>query len=265
MFETYILPILIFAALGIFAGALLTFASKFFEVKTDERLDSLSEALPQINCGSCGYSGCNEYAKAILNNNEKTNLCNPGGDEASRKIGEIMGTGFVDVVEQVAFIHCGGTCNVTARKYNYDGTQSCAAANRYYSGSKVCTNGCLGYGDCINVCPNDAIKVVDGIAVVDAQYCVGCGMCVKSCPNNLISLKSLNQTVDVLCSSTVMGRVTKSICSVGCIGCKLCQKACPSKAIKVDNYLATVNYDKCTQCGQCVSVCPVGAIRKIES
>ena len=38
MFETYILPVLIFAGLGLLAGVLLTVVSKVFEVKKDERV-----------------------------------------------------------------------------------------------------------------------------------------------------------------------------------------------------------------------------------
>ncbi len=265
MFGTYILPILIFAALGIIAGALLTLFSKVFEVKTDERFEQLSEALPQINCGACGFSGCNEYAKAILNNNEKTNLCNPGGDATSKKISEILGVEFSDVIEQVAFIHCSGACNVTSTKYNFEGTQSCVASNRFYNGSKVCTSGCLGFGDCLSVCPNNAIILKDGIAVVDNTRCVGCGLCVKACPNKLITMKPLTQIFDVACSSTEIGRVTKMECKVGCIGCKICKRECPSRAIKVDNYCATINYQKCTQCGKCAEVCPTGSIVKIEA
>ena len=48
----------IFAALGLVAGVLLTVASKVFEVKVDERIEKVAEALPQVNCGSCGFSGC---------------------------------------------------------------------------------------------------------------------------------------------------------------------------------------------------------------
>ncbi len=88
MFQTYILPIIIFAIIGVAAGVLLTVASKVFAVKTDERLDELNEALPQINCGSCGYSGCGDYAEAILNG-APTNMCKPGGDKASQKIKEM--------------------------------------------------------------------------------------------------------------------------------------------------------------------------------
>ena len=56
----------IFAALGLVAGVLLTVASKVFEVKVDERIEKVSEALPQVNCGSCGFSGCADYAEAIV-------------------------------------------------------------------------------------------------------------------------------------------------------------------------------------------------------
>ena len=49
MFDNYILPVLIFAGIGLLAGTLLTVASKIFEVKTDERTEKITEALPQAN------------------------------------------------------------------------------------------------------------------------------------------------------------------------------------------------------------------------
>ena len=261
MFQTYILPIIIFAVLGVAAGVLLTVASKVFAVKTDERLDELNEALPQINCGACGYSGCADYATAVLNG-APTNMCKPGGDEASQKISEIMGVAFADVAKEVAFVRCAGTCNSTTWKYNYDGVQTCKASNRFYNGSKTCTSGCLGFGDCVRICPEDAISIKDGIAVVDQKKCVGCAMCAKECPNHLISMKPLTQKINVVCMSTAIGKVTKSICKSGCIGCKICERKCPSEAIKVENNFATIDYSKCTQCGICADSCPVGAIQK---
>ena len=49
----YLIPLAIFAALGILAGVLLTVASKVFAVEVDERVDAIAEALPQANCGAC--------------------------------------------------------------------------------------------------------------------------------------------------------------------------------------------------------------------
>lgn len=259
--ETYILPIIIFAVLGVIAGILLTVASKVFAVKTDERLEKLNDALPQINCGACGYSGCGDYAAAVLTG-APTNMCKPGGDKASKKISEIMGVDFADVAEDVAFVRCSGTCSNTTWKYNYDGVQTCAASNRFYNGSKTCTSGCLGFGDCLKVCPNEAIDIIDGIAVVNPRLCVGCGLCAKTCPNHLIAMKPATQKIDVVCMSTAMGKVTKAVCKTGCIGCKICEKKCPSGAIKVENNFATIDYSLCTQCGICVDSCPTGAIQR---
>ena len=91
MFDTYILPVLIFAGIGLLAGTLLTVASKIFEVKTDERIEKITEALPQANCGACGYAGCADYANAIITKGAAGNLCRPGGTETAKIISEISG------------------------------------------------------------------------------------------------------------------------------------------------------------------------------
>ncbi len=257
----YILPIAVFAVFGALAGILLTVCSKVFAVKVDERLERLQEALPQINCGSCGYSGCNAYAEAILNEGAPTNMCKPGGAESAAKIGEIMGVSAQSPEAEVAFVHCSGNCNVTSHKYDYKGLHSCRASNRFYSGSKVCTSGCLGYGDCVNVCPNGAISIVDRIAVVDRELCVGCGLCAKECPNNLIEIRRKSQRVDVGCKSTAIGKITRAVCHNGCIGCKMCERKCPSGAITVENNFAHIDYSKCTNCGACAEACKMGVIK----
>ena len=41
----FIIPALVFAAIGLLAGVLLTVCSKVFEVKTDERIDKVNELL----------------------------------------------------------------------------------------------------------------------------------------------------------------------------------------------------------------------------
>jgi len=47
---------------------------------------------------------------------------------------------------------------------------------------------CSGCGSCIDVCPNAAIELADGIAVVDEKACRGCGVCVDECPNDALAL-----------------------------------------------------------------------------
>ncbi len=260
---TYIIPILIFAALGILSAVLLTVVSKVFAVETDERLEQLRNALPQINCGSCGYSGCNAYAEAIFKGEADANLCKPGGNKSAGEIASILGIEVGEVEQQTAFVRCGGNCEVTKHKYVFDGTQSCKSSNRYYNGSKTCTSGCLGYGDCVAVCPNNAISVKNGVAVVDPRVCTGCGLCAKACPNALITIRSRRQVYEVCCRSTAIGKVTRSVCGTGCIGCKMCEKACPEGAITVSDNFAKIDYKKCINCGACEKACKVGAIKNI--
>lgn len=255
--------ILIFAALGLFAGILLTVCSKVFAVKTDERVDKIIEILPGANCGACGYSGCADYANAIVNNGAECSLCRAGGTSAAHRIGDIMGKQTAASLPEVAFVRCSGDCNAAEHKFEFEGVESCAACNRFFSGSKSCTHGCLGYGDCVKVCKFGAISVKDGIAVVDKAKCVGCGMCAKACPNGLIAVRRINQKVDVRCSSKDIGRLTRQKCKNGCIGCKMCEKACPVGAITVTDNHAVIDYEKCVNCGKCAEVCKVGAIAKL--
>ncbi len=257
-----LLAVAVVAAIGFVCALLLTIASRVMHVDVDERQTAVRDALPGSNCGACGFTGCDGYAAALAaGETDKTNLCVPGADAVSRKISEILGVAFQDVVEQVAFVHCLGTCEAAQTKHHYEGIGSCAAANLLFNGDKACVHGCLGYGDCAAVCPHDAICIENGIAHVDTRLCVGCGMCAKACPNNLISMFSDLERVAVICRNTEKGALTRKQCSNGCIGCKKCEKNCPTGAVTVQNNLAVIDYDKCTACGLCAENCPVGCIR----
>ncbi len=253
------IPVGIFAVLGAVSGVLLTVVSKVFAVKTDERLEAVNEALPQVNCGSCGYSGCADYASAVING-APCNLCRPGGAAAAAKLAEIMGVADEGAEKLHAFVRCSGDCNKTTHKYVFGGVNSCAACNKFYNGSKTCTSGCLGYGDCVRVCPENAISIRDRIAVVDKKKCIGCGLCVKECPNALIVLRPEKQTIEVACLSSDIGKITRGICTSGCIGCGMCARLCPEKAIRVENNHALIDSSLCTGCGTCAAKCPTGAI-----
>ena len=96
MFDAYILPVVAFASMGLLSGVLLTAASKIFEVKVDERIEKISEVLPQANCGACGFAGCGDYANAIITKNAPASLCNPGGQNVMGKIVKITGASVTD-------------------------------------------------------------------------------------------------------------------------------------------------------------------------
>ncbi len=49
---------------------------------------------------------------------------------------------------------------------------------------------CTGCGICIDVCPNQALEMVDGLAkLTKPEACDGIGECVDACPVQAITLK----------------------------------------------------------------------------
>ena len=255
--------IIVIAIIAIACAVLLTLAATFFAVKEDERVLAVRDCLPGANCGACGFSGCDGYAKALgEGKTDNPGLCTPGGADVAAQVSEIMGLAAGDVEAKVAYVGCNGSCLPENRKFVYDGIKTCAAANMSYAGDTACSFACLGYGDCIAVCPKDAISInpENGVADIDPTKCIGCGICAKTCPNHIIHIVKESTRVVVKCSSHDKGAVTRKACSNGCIGCMKCQKTCPEGAIKVENNLAVIDYDKCTGCGACQGACPVKCI-----
>lgn len=260
MFEAYILPILIFTIIGLIAGALLTIAAKVFAVEVDPRIEQVNEALPQVNCGACGYSGCAGYAAAIVEEGAAPDLCKPGGEKSAKSIAEIMGVSVAESVPMTAVVRCSGDCESEKIDFNFTGIDTCEAAKRFYGGMWGCKYGCIGLGDCSAVCPTGAINVKDGLARVTPSKCIACELCAKACPNGIIDIRKSNAAVDVLCSSKDFGKNVKAVCKNGCIGCKMCVKQCEFDAIVVTDNIARIDYDKCTGCGKCAEKCPVHVI-----
>ena len=61
-------------------------------------------------------------------------------------------------------------------------------------------DGCKGCGKCVERCFIDAIRVVDGKAVIDQASCRACGRCALTCPGKAIRVSvnedSLERTYD---------------------------------------------------------------------
>lgn len=47
-----------------------------------------------------------------------------------------------------------------------------------------------------------------------------------------------------------------------CIACGTCEPECAVGAISAGDPIYTIDPKKCTDCGNCVSVCPVNSIEK---
>jgi len=251
------------SVLGLVTSAVLSTAARKFHVEVDPRVEAVADILPGSNCGACGNPSCFAVAEGIVAGTLPTNACVAGGQTCADEVATLMGAAKCEVAAVVSARACGGGVNAVSA-YDYGGIRSCAAVARLAGGVIACSAGCLGYGDCIRACPFDAISFDDrGLPVVDLDACTGCGICVRECPRGgagLLSLVPENAPIIVRCNAHDKVKGRKAACSACCIACKKCERECPSDAIHVVDMLAVVDYEKCTGCGTCVSVCPQNCI-----
>ncbi len=258
-----LIAFLVMLAVAVLAGILLLVFSHFFSVEENPLKQTIREALPGINCGACGYKGCDDYAAALAEGAAKPNLCVPGAQGVTDYLSELLGVEPEPFVDMVAFIGCNGHCEATSAVAKYEGVETCYAASMVYGGAKACSFGCLGFGDCAAACPANAICMRDGIAHVDTSRCLGCTLCVRTCPKGIISMIPQETSVVVMCSNKQKGADARKVCTNACIACKKCEKNCPNDAIKVVDNLAVIDYSKCTRCNLCWEQCPTNCLKKV--
>ncbi len=250
-------------AVGLIAAVALALVSEFFGVEGDQRKKDIRACLPGVNCGACGYKGCDDYAAALAEGNTQPNLCIPGAESTADALSALLGIQVAPPKDVVAFVHCNGHCGATSQAAAYDGISGCMAAAQLYGGPNSCKYGCMGLGDCAAACPAGAICTKDGIAHIDSSLCLGCGMCVSVCPKHIISLLPQETKTVVMCANKDRGAEARKACANACIGCKKCERACPAEAIAIKDQLAVIDYEKCTGCGLCVDGCPTGCLHKV--
>ena len=230
--------------LGSGFALVLLIASEKLKVEIDPKIEQIHEALPNLDCGACGFAGCGQYAKAIMADPELLGNCAPGGPDTSAAIAGILNLQVSESGPQKRpVVHCHAHTAERTVNGQYQGIPSCTAANAL-ANVQACVFGCLGLGDCTRACKFDALHVVDGIATVDYEKCTGCTACSKTCPRNLIEMVPFGHEnmMTVACSSHETGKSTRSICKVGCIACKVCTKQ--SDLFAVENNLARLDYEK---------------------
>jgi electron transport complex protein RnfB len=263
-YSTVIHSVLVLGGIGLLCGIMLLVASKFFSTEVDPRVGELVKMLPGANCGACGFAGCARFAEDIIGGRSHPNTCKVLDDENAASISSFLGVEGSQHVRVVSILRCQGGNHVVQKRSEYHGIKSCRAASLYAGGNKACSYSCLGYGDCISVCPFDAIQYgEDGLVVIDRAKCTGCGKCIPECPKSVLSLVPRSAQVSVACFSKERGKKVSQVCKQGCIACKRCEEACPLDAIHVEDNLANIDYQKCDNCGQCVEACPTKSILRV--
>lgn len=88
---TILTSVLLLGVLGLVSGTFLAYAAKKFEVKEDPKVREIVQALPGVNCGACGFPGCEGFGKAVAKGEASADGCIPGKRQGvPEKIKEIM-------------------------------------------------------------------------------------------------------------------------------------------------------------------------------
>jgi RnfABCDGE-type electron transport complex B subunit len=255
--------IFVLGVLGFIFAALLGLAADYFKVEEDPRVSKLLGILPGTNCGACGSAGCHDFAVKLIRSEVAVTGCVAGGPDVASNLAAALGLDQPAGRERkTAAVHCGAREDQRKKKARYSGVKTCQAADLIDGGGLLCRYGCLGYGDCFEVCPFNAIKMVDGLPVLDPGKCTACGKCLTACPRNIISLIPCGFKVVVACSSHDRSAETRKICPVGCFACKICEKEV-SEVFKVTDNLALMDYTRSgVDCQTAIEKCPAKCIVK---
>ena len=257
--------IIVLVIIGLVLGVLIYVANLVIpqKVKGLGKIDQISALLPGANCGACGNPSCYGYARLLSGDAEyiSKNPCTQilGDIEVLQKLEEVLGINIDSSdIARKSVIRCNGKSELV---YDYSGVTTCKGAAQLLRGYKKCAYACLGLGDCVAVCPHDAINIDSekGIAVIDQEKCIGCGLCVGECPQNMIDLISPQTKVVLLCNyQTLRDLPGREKCESGCIHCRKCLNACEYEAItfNTERGIPEFDNDKCILCGKCIEVCP---------
>lgn len=81
---------------------------------------------------------------------------------------------------------------------------------------------CLGSGNCVEVCPVQAIVITANLARIDDALCVGCGACIAACPQGAIQFVVEGEVIAVekgplpaVYESGPVAEVAKPVVTVG--------------------------------------------------
>ncbi len=268
-----ILTIIILSAIGVACGILIFLVYRFLpkEPASLKKIEEISSCLPGANCGACGFPGCFAYAQALAKDKNIffTNTCATVLQEPKmlKDLEKVLG---IEVdsskINKKAVVHCYGNSDVIG---DYTGIKSCKVATKLVGGNKRCPYGCLGYGDCVAVCPNNAISIDKemNVAVIAPDKCIGCGLCVKECPRGIIKLVPAKANIVYQCSYESLKNIPgRERCDMGCLHCKKCFKACENGAIIWDEEKSVPHFDfsKCIMCGKCIEACPRGRLIELS-
>jgi ferredoxin/predicted transcriptional regulator len=87
--------------------------------------------------------------------------------------------------KEVAICSCCKCCCVILSLY-HSGLAAVNALTSYLA--KTHPESCLGCGTCVEICPMNAIELIDTKSSLNEDRCIGCGLCAYHCPEHSMEL-----------------------------------------------------------------------------
>ncbi len=66
-----IIGLAVVVGISLLIAVLLAVADKYLKVEEDKRFEKVRSLLPGVDCGACGFPGCNGFANALLSGDAK--------------------------------------------------------------------------------------------------------------------------------------------------------------------------------------------------
>lgn len=192
----------------------------------NNRLIEDIEALPDklIDEGLTSYRCCKYKEKAILQERIKLALgVDITAEDSKKRLDEIARDVLESPIQRI---------NKPYIKVIKEACDHCSIDKMFVT--NACRN-CVAH-NCVNVCPRNAIEIIDNRAFIIKEKCIECGLCSKAC--------SYGAIVEIE---------------------RPCSRACAVDAVvSGDKASAVIEEDKCVECGACIVACPFGAISYIS-
>ena len=264
--ETLLTAVGFMTGLGLLLAAVLVVANRYLFVFEDPRIDQVEDLLPHANCGACGTAGCRPFAEQLVKGEVEPGQCTVNPKGMNQVIADFLGVALGAQERRVARLACAGGTHVARLRAAYAGLSSCRAAALVAGGGKSCAWGCLGLGDCAEVCTFEAIAMDDhGLPVVNEALCTACGDCVAVCPKELFSLHPVSHRLWVACRNREFGDEAERQCEVMCTACGRCAQDSPEGLIAIHDNLAEIDYTRNALASRvAIERCPTGAIVWLE-
>lgn len=106
----------------------------------------------------------------------------------------------VKLSDKKAFVMCACHKEFKVDRSIFNRQHTCFMINSDNGTGTDCKYSCIGLGDCVKVCPQQAIRIINNTAVV-TSLCIGCGKCIDVCPLHIIKLVPINSEKIIPCSN----------------------------------------------------------------